>query len=94
MTVWDFMMWRCFVALRLLIELKCLHWSLSCFRGFELIKPATFVGDFVKCRSGRRMRTADGGCGQRTADGGRRTADGGRRMRTADKTNDKNKNNL
>ena len=32
----------------LLIELKCLHWSLSCFRGFELIKPATFVARFIQ----------------------------------------------
>ena len=42
------MMWRCFVAPRLLIELKCLHWSFSCFRGFELIKPATFVARFIQ----------------------------------------------
>ena len=41
-------MWRCFVAPRLLIELKCLHWSLSCFRGFELIKPATLVARFIQ----------------------------------------------
>ena len=40
-------LWRCFVAPRLLIELKCLDWSLSCFRGFELIKPATFVARFL-----------------------------------------------
>ena len=41
-------LWRCFVAPRLLIELKCLHWSLSRFRGFELIKPATFVARFIQ----------------------------------------------
>ena len=34
-----------------------------------------YSGDSVKCGSGRRIRTADGGW--RTADGGRRTADGG-----------------
>ena len=34
-------------------------------------------GDSVKCRSGRRIRTADADGGRRTADGGRRTADGG-----------------
>ena len=40
--------WRCFVAPRLLIEQNCLHWSLSCLRGFELIKPTTSVATFIQ----------------------------------------------
>ena len=43
-----------------------------------IVKMSSIVRDSVKCRCGRRMRTADGG----------------RRMRTADKTKDKNQKNL